>query len=109
MHVHLLFPSSPKVRLVVGDVPVVHFTSPGVQVGFRSGLALLEADHLYMPLGPWLGMMLTTQPEGDVPMNPLITMRMNNLQFRVARRFVICHPDNDPSRCLATSLSILPS
>lgn len=106
LFVQLLYPISPSVRLATGETPAVHFDRPALRVGLRSGLALFEADHFYMPLAPTIGMMLTTNEEDDEEMSPVVTRRMNSLVYRGAKRFVICHPSDDPARCFGKPFEV---
>jgi hypothetical protein len=100
MHVQLVYPVGETVRLITGEIPVVHFESSGLRLGLRGGLAFGDAAHVYMPLAPSLGMMLTTRDEGDQEMPPWTTKRMNSLIYRAADRFVACHPSDSPAACI---------
>jgi Protein of unknown function (DUF4238) len=98
MHVQLLFPNSTAVRFVTGETPVVHFDRQWIRLGLRSGLALDDADHFFMPLAPNVGAMFTTSEEDDLAINPILTKQLNQLVWRASSRFLVCSPADDPNR-----------
>lgn len=92
--IHVIAPD--RVPLVTGDAPVVR-VSPG---GVRVNVAFGDAQSIYMPLSPDMGVSFTTSPEGPVEASPYQARQLNNYVWRSARRYVACHPDADWQRAL---------
>jgi hypothetical protein len=83
-----------RVKLILGDSPLVVARHDGSRVGSRE-LALLDADQLYLPLSPDLGVVFTSQPSGHGVLPASAIQHLNNLTWRAARNQVIAHPDTN--------------
>lgn len=83
-----------RLRLGIGDNPLVVSTGSVIQLGPLAGLALGDADFIYMPLSPVLGVSLASKAESFVADVNTIAM-LNNLIWRNARAHVACHPHHD--------------
>jgi hypothetical protein len=88
-------------ELVTGDSPVV--LSDGIRVGQETGLGLLEADLVYMPLGPRTGVSLITGETREIDVYPLGVQMMNRLTWRNTRAYLAARPGSDWRRALAMS------
>ncbi len=98
--------TSGAVGLVTGDTPLVFSDSSLMRLGTRGGVALGDAEVVYMPLARNVGMMLwSKEPPPDVDLTPADAQRLNWLVWRSARRFLVCHPSADPSRLLGSTVS----
>lgn len=81
----------------IGDTPVV-LRSDDDRVGFREGVTVAEATFLFLPLGRYLGLSVTSG--ADVPVVDVtakVVQTLNELTWRSATRFVACHPEEHPS------------
>jgi len=101
LHVQAVRPVSKGVDFITGDSPFVYYDGRQERVGARGRLALGDAQHAYMPLGPRLAVTFTTSPEGDVVAPIWLVQELNILVWRAAFSQVACHPATDLSRALA--------
>jgi hypothetical protein len=104
LHVQAVTPVSKGVDFITGDSPFVYYDEVGDRVGARSRLALGDAKHAYMPLGPRLGVAFTTRPEGDGVAPVSLVQEINTLVWRAAFSQVACHPATDLGRALGMNL-----
>lgn len=100
LNVQVLRPATPRIPFIFGDTPVLHFSK--LKVGWRSRLALGDADHIYFPLAPGLAVMFTSKPEDDQRLPPWVIQRMNNLVWRGSWQFIAGAPTTDFQRATAS-------
>lgn len=101
LHVQLVMVGRPVFGFLTSDNPVV--ISDGARVGVQSGLALLDACHVYMPLSRWAAALLTTGNEGSAVGNPMTVQILNNLTWRNSLTQLASHPSEDWLRALGRS------
>ncbi|MCU1499305.1 MAG: hypothetical protein JWM47_3258 [Acidimicrobiales bacterium] len=94
LQVQSFTPENPRVKLILGDSPFVVARHDGSRVGSRD-LALREADQLYLPLSPDLGVVFTSEPEGHGLLPASTVQHLNRLTWRASRDQVIAHPDTN--------------
>lgn len=99
LQVQILRPATERIPFIFGDTPVVHFSK--LKAGWRSRLALGDADHIYLPLAPTLAVMFTTRLEDDQRLSPWLVQRMNDLVWRVSWKFIAGAPSTDFLRATA--------
>lgn len=101
LHIQRLTNRSTQVGFITGDTPLVISRYNGLQVGLASGLALNDADAIYLPLAPHLAVQFLLQPADPVALEPWQVQLINH-QFiwRAARRQVMAHPDQGLDRAL---------
>ncbi len=87
-------------EFVTSDNPVILGSGPNLmRVGVQNGgLALDEANFIFMPLTRWIGACLTAEPEDSGRLYPLDVIRINQAMWRNAVRRVAAHPDADWAR-----------
>jgi hypothetical protein len=102
---HLQFVTSePRgVGFICGDSPFVVGRYGGLRLGVENGLALHDADIIYFPLSPQLGIMFTTDPQPPVEATELQTKWFNGMVYRSSKNIVFGHPAQDLRR--ATRIS----
>lgn len=101
LNVQILRPATARIPFIFGDTPVVHFTK--LRVGWRSRLALDDADHIYFSLAPALAVMFTSESEDDQRLPPWVVQRMNNLVWRGSWQFIAGAPSTDFQRATAST------
>ena len=87
-----------RVNFVFADSPVV--MKAGKRGTAREVVALMEADTLWCPLSPDVGVMLTTTPEDDYEIRPIPAQQLNQLSLGYAQRYLGAHPRTDLDRAL---------
>ena len=87
-----------RVDFVFADSPVV--MKAGRRGTAREVVALMEADTLWCPLSPDVGVMLTTTPEDDYEIRPIPAQQLNQLSLGYAQRYLGAHPRTDLDRAL---------
>ena len=101
LYVQALFTSQRGIDFILGDSPLVYYTEDELRVGGRSGLALGDAQHIFLPIGPSLAVMFCTSHHGDVVLDPATVQKLNNLSWRAADAQVICHPSTNYREAIA--------
>ena len=106
LQVQFLYPRS-SIEFVLGDTPLIIGDKALIKVGIRDRLALGDAQNIWMPLTRkcsmnFWGVNQELPPDALLP--PSEVQKLNWLSWRAADRFLICHPNCDPSRLLATDL-----
>ncbi len=91
-----------RVEFVFADSPVVVTTGPGGIAGTAAKpVALLQAEGVWCPLSPSVGISLCSEPRDDVVLGPSGGQQLNLLSWRYASRFVGARPGVDLDRALA--------
>jgi hypothetical protein len=98
MHVQLIRPATARVGFVLGDVPVV--VANDWQVGSHNGVALGDADTLYMPIARRLAVLFTTAHHDHAKVGVDVVQLLNCLAWRASVRSVAMHPAEQPGRAL---------
>ncbi len=90
-----------------GDTPVLYSSADGQRIGMRQGVLLGEAREFVMPISRTKALLISYSPYlRDFVLCP-DRCRMQNLQqWRAARRFVACHPDDDPTSLYGRPIKI---
>jgi hypothetical protein len=103
LHVQFLH-SHPRIDFVLGDTPLIVGDRNLFKVSIRERIALGDAERIWMPVTRTCSMSLWG-PEHNTPEDVRLTaaevQKLNWLTWRAAERFVVCHPDQDPSRALS--------
>ena len=100
LQVQAVTPLDRQVQFVLGDSPFVLHSTDRSLVG-SGELALMDAERLFLPLSPHLGVFFTSSTEPDVAAPSPIIQRLNELTWRAAREQVIAHPATDLTDALA--------
>jgi Protein of unknown function (DUF4238) len=80
-------------EFVTSDNPVLLARSfELVQVGAQNGLALGDASFIFLPISRFVGACLTLKDEGDLELDRLVMIRINQAMWRNAVARVACHP-----------------
>ncbi|CAN5871679.1 hypothetical protein BH23ACT12_BH23ACT12_18310 [soil metagenome] len=95
LHVQAVNAVRPGIDFILGDSPFVYYTDDEIRVGGQSGLALGDAEHLFLPVSPRLAVMFSAKQEPDLFIDPCLVQRLNSLSWRAAFSQVICHPTTD--------------
>jgi hypothetical protein len=66
-----------------------------IQVGAQSGLALFDASFIFLPISRRVGACLTMHNEGDLELDRLTTLKLNQAMWRNAVTRIACHPSLD--------------
>ena len=98
-HVQLIWPLKPKVdQFVFGDLPLVHWSKAGVSA--LGGVALGDAERVFLPIGPSLACLFTVNPVADGGISRNQVHYLNGQTWRAASRHVGAHPSCDVKRAL---------
>jgi hypothetical protein len=81
-------------EFILGDCALVVARSDGTAIGARR-LALRDADRLFLPLSPRLGVMFTSHDEGDVDIGDAYVQSLNRFTWEASGSHVIAHPASD--------------
>jgi hypothetical protein len=91
LEVALLSPDSPSKEFLVGDVPALTVREATGQVGVLGGVAIDEADYIFMALAPDL-VVLLGPTHGYVTLDDWRVDQLNEFQVRGARERVFSRP-----------------
>jgi hypothetical protein len=87
---------------VLGDTPLITGDSQLFKVSVTDGIALGEAVQIWMPVTSGCSMLLHWGTDQELPkdgrLSPYQVQQSNWVSWRAARRFLICHPDQNPMR-----------
>lgn len=101
MNLELVVPASSSKEFLVGDVPALTVDTATKAAGIRNGVAIGNADLIFMPLAPKLvaivgtGTGVRTADDAEVD-------EFNRYQVTGASKFVYCRPGLDFSREITT-------
>jgi len=96
-HVQVVRPREDLVGFSFGDSPVILQNNDG-RVGLIEGLAVGDAQLIFLPLGRYLGVCLTAEPEDVfVELGPRDIDLVNSFTWRSAVRFVGAHLGEHPA------------
>lgn len=98
-HVQLVWPRAGRSEFVFGDQALVHSDKAG-RVSALGGLALGDADQIFLPLGPRLLALFSSRPLPDGPIPASMVQELNEKTWRAAVRFVGASPHIDLKRSL---------
>jgi hypothetical protein len=99
LHVQLVWPRGQRSNFVFGDQALVHYSDAG-RVSALGGVALGDADHAFLPLGPRLLALFTAQRLPDLAISERLVHELNDKTWRAAVRFIGASPDTDLRRSL---------
>lgn len=85
-------------ELLVADSPVV--VNNGDQGTASNPVALNDADFLWFPLSPILGVSLTTNTQPDVVLDDKASQMLNLRVWHYASRYLVARPGSDVNRAL---------
>jgi hypothetical protein len=98
----------PGSSLLFGDSPVLYVSRDGSRVGMGQGVMLGEAHEFVMPISRTSALWIHSNPSyRDTLLHPDGCKKLNGLEWHGARRFVACHPDDDPSALLNRSITLI--
>lgn len=82
-------------QFVIADVPVVISRWSRLHVGTHRGLAVGDADEIWMPLASDIGISFSMRSPPELLVDPIGAAHLNNLSWRNAMQQVVCHPTFD--------------
>ncbi|MDP1795052.1 MAG: DUF4238 domain-containing protein [Acidimicrobiales bacterium] len=95
LHVSLYAPIR-GTEFVTSDNPVLLArTNQLIHVGAQNRLALDDASFIFLPVSRSVGACLTLRDEGDVELDRMTMLRLNQAMWRNAVTRVACHPSVD--------------
>lgn len=97
--VQLVWPASQRLEFVIGDSPLILWHTDG-RVSPLEGLALREAERVFMPVGRRLLALFTHTPFEDCPLTDEQVVELNRHIWRASFRFVGAHPSSRVKYCL---------
>jgi hypothetical protein len=99
-------PGSAGPQFILGDTPFVHYCKGplDIRVGLREGLAVGNADTLFMPISPDVAVEFLSEAMDPGFVAPIDVQKLNSLTWRAAFSQVLAHPSADLPRCLGTRL-----
>ena len=96
-HVQLVWPRKAHADFVFGDMPLVHSRKDG-RISALDGLALGDADQMFLPVGPRLLALFTHEPMNDGSIDTSQVQMLNRKTWKAALRFVGANPDTNAKR-----------
>ena len=90
---------------VYGDSPVLYWD--GLKLGLRERAQWGRASEFFMPISRTHGLFLHWGTRAStVHLAPSECVKQNNLEWRATKRFLGCHPEDDPSVLLDRSIEV---
>ncbi len=99
LYVQLVWPRGERSEFVFGDQALVHYDAKG-RVSALGGVALGDADRIFLPLGPRLLALFTSRPNSDTGISARTVQEFNDKTWRAAVRFIGASPNTDLRRSL---------
>jgi hypothetical protein len=87
-----------RAELVVSDAPVVVFDGPVGTV--LEPVALMEADTVWFPLTPRIGVAISTDPRPNLLLEEDQTRRLNRRVWDYAAQYLVARPGSNPNRAI---------
>jgi hypothetical protein len=92
--VEILTPSNSSAEFVLGDVPAITVNHGTGAAGLAAGVAVDEADEIFMPFGPRL-LVVVGGSSGARSIGDADVERYNRLEVRLARNRVFHRPGSN--------------